>query len=152
MQDSAFKDCTALESVNILNNSVLVSLYDMAFSGCTSLKTINLENFTALKTLRADAFANCSSLQAITIPSSVTTVNSGVFTGCTSLKTVTVDSASVAKLLTSNTGVSNLIANVETLFIKNSLTVPSYISSTYQSITSTTYPGFKTGYKMFIKI
>lgn len=94
----AFKGCTALEEVVILDPEVGMESEGLtsikrhgAFEGCTSLKSINLP--ASLKELGQHhfggaVFAGCTSLTSIDIPSSVTEIPDVTFKNCSSLKTV----------------------------------------------------------------
>ena len=81
-----FNDCTSLQSINIPNS--VTSIGNSAFSYCTSLQSINIpESVTSIGTY---AFSNCSSLQSINIPNSITSISERAFFGCSSLQTINI--------------------------------------------------------------
>ncbi|MGM9536766.1 MAG: leucine-rich repeat protein [Candidatus Onthomonas sp.] len=82
--DSAFKECTDLESV-IIPGSV-VTIGDSAFAWCDNLKTVVLSE--GLQQIGDSAFIS-TALADITIPESVTTIGSCAFEYCP-LKSVTI--------------------------------------------------------------
>ncbi len=82
--DSAFKNCTNLESIDL---NEVTRIEEQAFNGCTSLESIDL---TDIEVIGARAFNGCSSLKSIEIPSSETkiTIGTNAFLNCTNLKDV----------------------------------------------------------------
>ncbi len=113
--DSAFEDCTSLESVTIPNSvtsigddafrgctsltSVTIpdsvtSIGDSAFFGCTSLTSVTIPN--SVTSIGRYAFAYRTSLTSVTIPDSVTSIGYFAFSGCTSLSNISVDSNNTA--------------------------------------------------------
>ena len=92
----AFKNCTALETVSIEQDSKLGSVGYEAFAGCSSLKRIELENCTALAKIGARAFADCTSLEEIALPDSVKMIEERAFTGCSSLNKINLQSEYVS--------------------------------------------------------
>lgn len=106
--ESAFKDCTTLETVTFW--AQIKTIKDYAFSGCTALKEISIpnettdignyafQNCTNLASLviwgdpdiGAYAFANCTSIKSLSIGYDTKYVGDHAFDGCTSLATVTV--------------------------------------------------------------
>ena len=77
IEESAFKDYEALESVSIPNT--LTSISDNAFYSCSSLAEVKLpEGLTAIG---SHAFAGCTSLKAITLPESLKSLGGGAFYG-----------------------------------------------------------------------
>ena len=106
--DSAFKDCTTLESV--LFWAEIETIGDYAFAGCTALKEISIpfetttigkyafQGCTTLSSLviwgDADigdyAFAGCTALPEVSIGYDTKSVGAHAFDGCTSLTTATI--------------------------------------------------------------
>lgn len=82
--NQCFLGCTSLASVTL--NSNVTDIGYASFSNCTSLQTINLFNVV---TIFGSAFEG-SGLTSITIPSTVTSLNSNAF-NCSSLTNVTVN-------------------------------------------------------------
>lgn len=101
----AFRNCTSLESVIIIqNNRIGASAFadcssltdidlghpnlidDQAFSGCVSLKTLDLGR--QLGTLRNYIFEDCSSITTVIIPDTIDSLTSMSFERCDSLKTI----------------------------------------------------------------
>ncbi len=58
-----------------------------AFSGCTNLSNITLPG--SITSIESSTFSNCKSLTSIIIPSSVTSIGSSAFYGCEALRSVT---------------------------------------------------------------
>ena len=61
---------------------------DGAFSGCSSLTSITIPN--SVTSIESSAFSGCSSVTSITIGSGVTTIGSSAFSGCGSLTSVAI--------------------------------------------------------------
>lgn len=118
--NSAFKDCTQLQKINIPPNVLYIEEYTFsgcralekivipegviaierrAFGGCSALKEIELPKYS-LKEIGADAFSNCSCLRAIDLPVSLERLGrslrdrpydiGGVFKQCESLERVVI--------------------------------------------------------------
>lgn len=92
--ESAFENCTALESVTFGNTSVTIS--DNAFKG-SGLKTVSLQNVTALGTAPGQintgyVFSGCTQLETIEFGTSITYLPIGAFYGCSSLRSVNIPS------------------------------------------------------------
>lgn len=81
-----FLNCTKLNSVEIYNMKELGSNF---FDGCSNLKSITLPE--TLTYINSYCFYGCSALEELFLPSSITTINGGtVFTGCTNLTNLSV--------------------------------------------------------------
>jgi hypothetical protein len=113
---AAFKDCTALQTVN--GSDLVTAIGDYAFDGCSalssfgfgkSLTTIGTSAFqrsalanadmsqcSALTTVGAWAFANDSALQRVEFNKSVATLGEGLFFDCAELQTVVLPEACCA--------------------------------------------------------
>lgn len=83
--DNAFKNCSSLESITLLNNVTNIGTY--AFSYCSSLTSITLPD--SVTSIGGYAFYNCSSLASITLPDNVTSIGDGAFRNCSSLTSIT---------------------------------------------------------------
>jgi surface protein len=90
-----FKDCTALETVDVSSFDT-ANVKDMSgmFQGCESLENVNVSNFeTENVTTMKDMFSGCTEMQSVDV-SNLNTENvtdmSGMFQGCESLKEVDV--------------------------------------------------------------
>ena len=84
----AFSDCWALETVIFEENSQLTSIGDYAFYGCSSLTSITIP--AGVTSIGISAFDGCSSLTSITIPEGVTSIGAGAFEYCSSLTSITI--------------------------------------------------------------
>lgn len=81
--DEAFKDNTAITSVNIEKNVTTIGA--SAFEGCTSLTTVS--DITNVTSIGEAAFKGCTSLQTVGKATSLTTIGASAFENCTSLET-----------------------------------------------------------------
>ena len=79
--DSAFMDCTTLESITLPPN--ITSIESEAFLNCTALTDITIPD--KVTKIEAFTFDGCKSLANITIPSKVESIGSGAFLYCTAL-------------------------------------------------------------------
>ena len=77
IENSAFKDCNKLTSVEIPNS--IVSIGQEAFSDCGALTSITIP--TSVTTIGDSVFRDCASLTSINIPSSVTDIKDYAFAG-----------------------------------------------------------------------
>ena len=87
--DYAFRDCVALESLNI--PAYVTEIGMGAFTSCSSLKTINFEDGSKLEQIKNSTFERCVSLQGITIPASVKAIGTGAFFECHALASVVIN-------------------------------------------------------------
>ncbi len=108
--DSAFEDCSSLETVII--NSEKCQFGKSCFRGCTSLKSVNipaklnsipqatfsgcisLSSAVIPETVEAignEAFSLCSSITEMNIPAAVSLINQNAFSNCSGIKEFTVD-------------------------------------------------------------
>ena len=85
--DYAFYDYDSLTSITI--PSSVTSIGGSAFRHCSALETVTFGENSQLESIGEYAFSNCSNLTSIEIPSSVTSIGSGAFFYCSALETVT---------------------------------------------------------------
>ncbi len=78
----AFYKCTDITKVTI--PSTVYSIGESAFEDCSKLDTVNIQGAT-MQTISAYAFKNCSSLRMMTLPDSITAIGQDAFEKCTSL-------------------------------------------------------------------
>ena len=81
----------------IVVNSEVTSI---RFTNCRSLKSITIPN--SVTSIESSAFYGCSSLTSITIPNSVTSIGKYAFSGCYRLTRVNVNISDLARYCTSN--------------------------------------------------
>lgn len=91
---SVFEGCTSLKTVKL--SLFHTKIGKNAFKDCSALESINLDGLVSLTTLDDYAFAGCSSLENIFIGSNVETFGLHVFEGCTALSYVEWEASSVA--------------------------------------------------------
>ena len=84
--DSAFEDCSSLQSVTIPNSVTRIG--DNAFNDCKSLQSVTIPD--SVTSIGDSAFVYCSSLQSVNIPDSVTSIGDSAFSVCLSLHSVTI--------------------------------------------------------------
>ncbi len=85
ISDSAFKDQTKMETLNLVN---VEEIKPGAFSGCTSLERLYLPD--TLKSLGEQAFYGCTSLLSAVLRPNLESVGYNAFFGCTTLLEVNV--------------------------------------------------------------
>lgn len=116
IENTAFKECTNLTSIDIPNS--VTSIGEEAFYGCSQITSVEIPNSVtaigasafercgnlvsvnipnSLNSLGRNIFAGCSKLTYIAIPNSVTTIGYGTFGGCSSLISVVIPN-SVTKI------------------------------------------------------
>ncbi len=83
---SAFKNCSALETVTIPNS--VNTMGNSMFNACYALTTVTIPN--SVNTMGNSMFNSCYALTSITIPNSVNTMGSWAFNSCYALTTVTI--------------------------------------------------------------
>lgn len=82
--DSAFSNCTSLESITIPTSVKKIGWN--AFSNCLSLTNITIPD--GVTSIYGNTFRNCASLVNITIPSSVTSIGAWAFRDCKHLENI----------------------------------------------------------------
>jgi len=91
LEDSVFRNCTNLVTVNLTINVTIIGNY--VFKGCTSLTTIS--NITGLTFIGLNAFES-TAITTFTIPTGVETVSNFTFKNCIYLTTVNLPSTITA--------------------------------------------------------
>lgn len=97
---SAFRNCTALKSVNI--PSTITTIGEHAFAGCTAIDSVEINDLAAWCGICFESrlsnpcylahrlFLNGEEIIDLTVPDTVTTIGSYAFAGCTSLGSVVI--------------------------------------------------------------
>lgn len=81
----AFKECTALKTINLPNDAI--DILQLAFYNTKSLSNIKINTDSQLTNISEYAFGN-SGLESIVLPSTLIILNSYVFDNCKNLKNV----------------------------------------------------------------
>ncbi len=84
IRDGAFKDCTGITAVYLLDG--ILTIGNEAFAGCTALKTVELPG--TLVRLGNNAFKDCKNLTDVILPETLKTIGDGAFSGCGALGSV----------------------------------------------------------------
>ncbi len=84
IEEGAFSSCSRLDSVRFLG-SVVSYIGQSAFANCTSLDTLDLSAQTRLRTVSASLCSGCTSLRSVRLPTSIDSIASGAFSDCVSL-------------------------------------------------------------------
>ena len=89
LYDRSFSSCTYVEEINL--PSIPSAIPEYCFSGCTSLKKLtfagnaceigNLVLPEGIERIGRDAFYGCSGITSVTLPASLTSIESSVFSG-----------------------------------------------------------------------
>lgn len=107
IKDSAFRGCTALQSITLPSDVTTIEQYafygsglnaievsgnvesigDYAFSKCASLATATLKH---CKTIGAHAFDGCAALEEVALPDGLQVIEDYAFAGCSVLGSITV--------------------------------------------------------------
>ena len=90
----AFAQCNSLRSVDLSGSGSLKSLPPQLFAGCGALASVVMPDIT---TIGALAFKDCTALKEITLPDSLTSIDSSAFTG-SALETVYVSEGMTASV------------------------------------------------------
>ena len=80
IRDGAFKDCTGITSIHMLDG--IVTIGAGAFEGCTSLESIVLPH--TITKIGDSAFKGCEKLEGVTLAEGVREIGSEAFSGCDS--------------------------------------------------------------------
>lgn len=86
IQQEAFRNCPKLESVYFGSATQIKYLSYGVFQDCVSLKNITIPN--TVTTIESYAFKGCESLETLQLPKRVTSIEGGAFKDCSSLKTI----------------------------------------------------------------
>lgn len=103
---SAFEDCTALEKV--VFNAYVADIPDQCFYNCTSLSTVVMND--RINSIGKFAFGN-TALKEITIPDSVTSIDSTAFDGCEDL-VIYCNSGSYAHEFAENNQITHVLVDI----------------------------------------
>lgn len=142
----AFRDCSALVTVNIPNITVIGV---QSFKFCSSITTLNLPKVTAIgpaatqglsfwgcssltsvdmpvvEAINTGAFNSCAALPSLTFPSTLTAIdntNHNMFKGCTSLTSITVEYSTLIPVIYNDAHVNKSI--FQDILANVTLTVP----------------------------
>ena len=92
----ALNGCTKLESLtipflgaskNVTNDACFWYFFDSTYSVPKSLKNVVI---TGGRTIYANAFKGCENIKSLTIPDSVTRIETAALSGCTSIESITI--------------------------------------------------------------
>ncbi len=87
--ESAFENCNVIKKIQFKD---LISIEDKAFKDCTALRSLDISK-THITTIGADAFKDCRSIQTMVLPETLQELGSCAFEGCKSLTSVTLPDA-----------------------------------------------------------
>jgi len=87
MDDECFKNCTNLKYLNIPSGIVFTTFGTNFISGCSEFLNLDIEEGRTF--LPANMLYNAP-ISTITLPNSMTTLNSNCFNGCNNLKNITI--------------------------------------------------------------
>ena len=127
-------DIVIPESVTYDNNEYLVSkIGGSAFSSCNGLNSVTIPN--SVTSIESRAFKDCNHLTSVTIPNSVVSIGDYAFNNCTSLISAIIPNSvtSIGNYSFSGCGFSSVI-------IPNSLTKINYAFTECSNLTSVTIP------------
>ena len=81
--ESAFKDCEALEKIDLSQCDKLKKIEKDTFWACDALKEVKLPD--SITVIEDNAFYDCDSLKEINIPNKVTSIGESAFKNCEAL-------------------------------------------------------------------
>ena len=81
VEEYAFMNCTALETVYIPEN--VVTFGDRVFAGCTSLTTVTM--LSDIVSMPTNMFSGCAALENVTLNENIAEFSYGCFNNCSSL-------------------------------------------------------------------
>ncbi len=94
--DKAFKNCTALTTIDLDTYGPLEAIGSEAFSGCTSLTSFVMPRGGRLLSIYDKAFYGCSSLNYVVLYRNTSSLGDMAFANCTSLANVSVHTSPVS--------------------------------------------------------
>ncbi len=86
--EDAFYHCSSLTSITIPDK--VTSIGEEAFYACSNLQTVTFGDNSQLTSIGSYAFLYCSSLTSITIPDGVTSIGDYAFYKCSNLTSITI--------------------------------------------------------------
>lgn len=146
IEDSAFRNCSKLKSINfpsttvitIMNNafesciilediSNIYNIPDDCFHGCTKLRNVDIREDSEM--IGVQSFENCFSLESINIPSSVKIISDYAFNNCNKLKSIIFTTTNSLQKMSINS-----ISNCESLS-----NISNFSSDQYKCVSNTLY-------------
>lgn len=88
--ENSFVNNTNLATLKFRPGTELSSIEQNAFKGCTNLRNIILPPFTDSGSIGNYAFSGCTSINFTTLPTGLSTIQTGCFKGCTGLTSMTI--------------------------------------------------------------
>jgi uncharacterized repeat protein (TIGR02543 family) len=89
--NAAFQNCKKLTAVSIPSSVNEISGF--AFAGCKALETVSFANGSALEKIGESAFKDDAALFSISLPDSVASIGAGAFWNCAALEYITLPSS-----------------------------------------------------------
>ncbi len=123
-----------LATINLLSGCTKIN--DYAFWNCDNIKSINIP--TSVESIGENIAAH-TAVNSILIPSGVKEIAQYAFFNFRSLTTVLIDSTTIAGLGSSD---SNLLDNATKVYVKDGLTVGSYITGSFTKAASSDREGY----------
>ena len=90
LSNAAFSGCNKLTTVTFESSTNLTTLGVAVFEDCTALTAINLP--TSIKTLTSSLFRGCSALTSFTVADGITKIDNSAFRDCSGIKVLTLPS------------------------------------------------------------
>lgn len=89
INESAFYNCSSLESIKIPDSTSTTTIEQFAFYGCSGLTGIEIPK--NIKTIGKNAFWGCSGIKKLKIPGTVETISKSAFGKCTGLEELDIE-------------------------------------------------------------
>jgi hypothetical protein len=130
IETDAFKDCTALKSVDLSINTERID--PSAFEGCTFLESVDLSGCSNVETIPKNAFRGCTSLKSVNLSNnkSLISVRGGAFEGCISLESVDLSNCESLRTIGDFGNISDFvnirIVNIDKIYDQDSNNSPAF--------------------------
>ncbi len=144
LSSDAFRDCSSLSTLTLINSNNLKTISVRAFYGCKNLTSIVIPS--SVTSIKSTAFQGCSGLTSIFIPQSVTSIGVSAFDDCSSLQSIEVESGNTKYDSRDNCNAiiesasNKLITGCKTTVIPNTVTSIGASAFVGSGITSITIP------------